>query len=245
MKAGRGTLGAVGVGALFLQALFSRERRQGIGFAAALAPVARTLAGDERKEFLSRHVEDFNTNPAMAGPILGAVMRLEEAAVGGDPEGRERVERFKRAVQSPFAAAGDRLLWRDLRGGGVAAGCALGWVAGVWGPILFLVVYNLVHLGLRVGGVFWGYRRGAEAAGLLRSRRFRLVCRPVSWLGPLGIAAVAVVAGATGPLRPAVATAAVAAAAAGMLLGRGRPGTPRGVFPGAVLLGLALSILMG
>ena len=70
---------------LFLQAAFNPDRRQGIGFGAALAPWARLHGDDaERRAFLERHVKAFNTNPAMAAPILGAVARLETRAAAVD-----------------------------------------------------------------------------------------------------------------------------------------------------------------
>ena len=96
----RGMLTKVGAGLLFLQAAFNPERRQGIGVAAALAPVARLWKDRrDRRAFFLRHLENFNTNPAMAGPILGAVVRLEEdAATGNAAAAERRADRHARAL---------------------------------------------------------------------------------------------------------------------------------------------------
>jgi len=227
---------------LFLQALFSPRRRQGPGVAAAMTWVPDAGGGALRADRLARHTEGFNTNPALAGPILGALARLESEADPEDRAAANRIERFKRACEAPFAAAGDHLLWRGLRGGGGMAGAAAALIAGGWGPAAFLVVYNAGHLGLRVGGVFWGHARGERAAGLLRAgwfARCRVAGLWLARLAPLVLAGALVSASDPGP-----AALALAAAAGGYAAVRGSaPGSV--VLAGAIIVGLIAARLWG
>ena len=179
---------------LFLQAAFNPDRRQGIGFGAALAPWARLHGDDaERRAFLERHVKAFNTNPAMAAPILGAVARLETRAAAGDAVAAKRVLQLKQGTEGPFAAAGDRLVWNGVRPLAGYLGLAAVFWAGGWGVVLFLALYNLVHLGLRLGGVFWGFARGEQVHMLLRGRWLRRAQAVLPWL----VLAAAVLAAAS------------------------------------------------
>ncbi len=243
-RGGTGILVRVAAGTLLLQSAFDAERRQALGVAAALAPAARFWpAGEPRRAFLRRHLENFNTNPAFAGPILGAVVRLEEQAAGGDAEAARRVPRVKRGLEGPFAAAGDAVLWGGARPAAAHWGSAAALAAGAAGPALFLVLYNVVHLGFRVGGVFWGYRRGGDVHRLLRTP----LVRHLAGVFPWAVLAGAVVLGAAAfgepdvPLGPSFAGA--AAAVVGFALGR--RGFTRGTLlaAGAMMFGLIASFL--
>ncbi len=126
----------VAIAGLAFQASFGPDRRQGLGVGTMLAPAAglwRTL--EDRRRFLLRHLENFNTNPAMAGPLMGAVVRFEELAAAGDVEALERLIKLKRGLEGPFAAAGDRLLWVGIRSGAAVVGGIVGWMAGGSGSI--------------------------------------------------------------------------------------------------------------
>lgn len=236
----RRDLWRVAFGVLALQAVFTTERRQGLGVAAALAPLRRLFAAPEDGgRFLRRHAESFNTNPALAGPLLGAVARLEERAAGGDAAAGERARKVKSALEAPFAALGDAFLWNALRPALVLAGGFLAWTAGFWGPVLFLVLYNAVHLGLRVGGVFWGYRRADRVQDLLRAAWLRRGIRAGAWVVAAGVLALALRAwtlpGAPGFLG-------LAGVAAGFVLGR--RGFTRGALlaAGGIIVGLVFSL---
>lgn len=211
----------VALGVLAVQAAFNTERRQGLGVAAALSP-ARRAAGKPDGDRLRRHLETFNTNPAMAGPLLGAVARLEER----DGAGGGRAGKVKAALEAPFAALGDTCLYTALRPSLALWGGFLAVAAGGIGPALFLVLYNGAHLGLRVGGVFWGYRRADRVQDLLRARWLRGGIRAGAWALAAGVTGLALRAW----IHPGIPEGlGLAALACGFLLGR------RGFTRGAVL----------
>jgi PTS system mannose-specific IID component len=236
----------VALGGLFLQASYNPERRQGLGVAAALSGLAdRWAEGPPRREFLKRHCENFNTNPAMAGPLLGASARLEAEGAWGDRGSVERVSVLKQRLEAPFAAAGDALVWNGVRPAAGAIGMAVGVVAAAWGPLLFLLLYNAVHLGLRVGGVFWGHEMGAEVHRLLRSPRLAWGLRAAPWGGAIG---GLLVAGALGSLEtPSAGVLLVSAGALilGALLAHNRLGRGYGLPLGVMILGSILAYTLG
>lgn len=237
----RSSLFRIALGALVLQASYHPERRQGLGMAAALAPLGRRWAEPgSRRRFLERQTEPMNTNPAMAGILLGALARLEARAAAGDPGSAERGSVLRRALEGPFAAAGDALLWTGLRPAAALVGSLVAWRGGAVGVVAFLVLYNAVHLGVRMGGVFWGHGRAESVHRILRWRTLRAALAVLPWavlagtLGVLGAAA----GGSGGP-----GWAAAPAALAGALLGR--RGVSRGglLAGGAIVCGLLLALV--
>ena len=160
-----------------LQATWNYERQQGLGWAWCFAPVLQRLYPDAatRRARLAEHTAYFNTQPTLASLALGAVARLEEqrAMTGSDDDG---VARVKTLLGSALAALGDRLFWFTLRPFAACLGVLLA-LQGSWaGALALLVCYNAFHLTLRLRGVAWGYRLGAEVLSEgLRGRLERAV----------------------------------------------------------------------
>ncbi len=172
-----------------LQATWNYERQQGLGWAWCFAPVLERLYPDAatRRVRLAEHTAYFNTQPTLASLALGAVANLEEqraaaADLGALPD-EDAIPRVKAMLGSALAALGDRLFWFTLRPFVACLGVLLA-LDGSWvGALALLVCYNAVHLTLRLRGVTWGYRLGAEVlAGGLRGRLERAV-RTTSMFG--------------------------------------------------------------
>ena len=238
-----GTLFRVALQTLCLQAAFSNERRQGLGVAGALSPLARVWpeSGD-RSRFLLRHLENFNTNPAMAGPLLGAVCRLEEQAAAGEPGAVDTILRLKRGAEAPFASAGDTLVWGGVRPGAALWGGAIALLFGFWGPVVFLIVYNAVHLGLRLGGVFWGYAQGERVLQLIRSTWFRRGIKGAPWVMVTGaLVMIGVVLGHRGGAEGL----GIGALATGVFLGHRGYAHGTTLALGGMIVGLVLALILG
>lgn len=138
-----------------------------------LIPMLKRLYGVNREalhEALGRHVGFFNANPYMATVAATALARME-----GDGVTAEQVERFKSALVSPLGSLGDRLVWARWRPLCVLL-ALLAFLTGVpwWGvSVLFLVLYNVVPMGLRVWGLRIGWRDGIDVGRTLMSSRLR------------------------------------------------------------------------
>ena len=162
----------------FIQASWSYDRMQSLGFSFALIPVLRRLYPDreERSARMAEHMEYFNTQPYFASFVLGAAARREEDRATGRDPGADPAE-VKKTLMAPLGALGDSFFWGAFKPlAGVVAVAAL--MAGVWwAPLLYLVVYNTVHIGLRATLVFAGYATGGDAVALMARYNFTRMAR--------------------------------------------------------------------
>jgi len=141
----------------------------GCGFAFSLLPVLFRVHGCDTKaleEALGRHSDTFNAHPYLASVAVGAVARMESE--GRDPE---TIERFKAAVRGPLGGLGDRLVWVGWLPLAALVGVATGLGDGSpWlSAGLFLIVYNVGHLGIRLWGFRTGILEGVDVGLALRS----------------------------------------------------------------------------
>jgi PTS system mannose-specific IID component len=132
---------------------------------------------------LVRQSQFFNAHPYFASIAIGAAARAEL-----DGEAPERVERMRTALCGPLGALGDRLIWAGWLPACVALGLVLVTLgARGWGVAAFLVLYNVVHVVLRVWGLRAGWRAGLHVTGALVHPLLR---QGLASVGPLAALAV-------------------------------------------------------
>jgi len=170
-----------------IQSAFSYERMLGIGFGHAVEPLLRPLrerdGGAPYRDALARQSRFFNAHPYFASIAVGAAARAEL-----DGEAPERVERMRTALCGPLGALGDRLIWAGWLPACVALGLVLVTLgARGWGVAAFLVLYNVVHVVLRVWGLRAGWRAGLRVSGALGHPLLR---QGLVSVGPLAALAV-------------------------------------------------------
>lgn len=149
-----------------LQGAFNYERMQNIGYAYAMIPVLRKLYTTEqqRAEALQRHLTFFNSTPAVTPAIMGVSAAMEEQnAREPDTFGTSSINSVKAALMAPLAGIGDSLFWGTFRVIAAGVGVSLASQGNILGPILFLVLYNVPHLLVRVFGLRYGYRFGTSS----------------------------------------------------------------------------------
>jgi mannose/fructose/N-acetylgalactosamine-specific phosphotransferase system component IID len=164
--------------ALLIQASWSFERMQSLGFAYALEPVLRKLY-PEQAEYESRlryHMEYFNTQPYLASFILGAVARLEQDRAAGCNTTAD-IQCIKTTLMAPLGALGDSFFWGGLKPLAAVVATALLFLGAWWAPLLFLIVYNIGHLTLRTAVLFWGYASRGDAMELMNRFRFTKIAK--------------------------------------------------------------------
>ena len=146
---------------LFLQASWNPQGMQNLGLAYAVYPALRRLYPDPEGQAsaVRRHLAFFNTHPYVAAAIVGGVLFHEERIARGE-ERPEAVVAFKAALMGPLAALGDGFFWLSLRPAVGALAAALVPVIFAWAAVVYLVLYNLVHLTLRAWLFALGYRLG-------------------------------------------------------------------------------------
>jgi len=141
----------------------------GGGFSFAMLPLLKRLYRDDPEKLsdaLNRHSEHFNAHPYLANVALGAVCRMEMN--GRNPE---EIRRFKLAVRGPLGGLGDTLVWVGWRPATVLAALCLALCGASPGTtaLFFLVLYNVGHLLLRVGGFALGLEKGSQVGDSLRA----------------------------------------------------------------------------
>jgi len=136
----------------FIQAGFNPQGLQTLGLVYALEPVLKALYPDPHTEqqALERHLTPFNTHPYVAAAFVGGIVRYEQRIAKGTAS-PEDVARFKTGLMGPLAALGDGFFWLSLRPLVSAVGVAMVPLLSVWSVVLFVVLYNAVHLSLRAG----------------------------------------------------------------------------------------------
>lgn len=172
---------------LAIQGSWNYEILLGNGIGFCVEPALRLLPGGihtpKFHEALARESRYFNAHPYLAAVAVGALARAE--LDGEDPV---RIERFRTALCGPLGSVGDRLVWAGwLPFCSLASLAVFGLGASALTVVgLFLVLYNIGHLGLRIWGLNTGWNHGLRVASALGN--------PVLRRGPVQIGRLAALA---------------------------------------------------
>lgn len=189
------------------------------GLAFAMLPLLRRIhAGDPvaLRRSLERQLESFNTHPYLSPLAVGALARMEYEGAA-----TERLTRFRRALETPLGAVGDRLVWGGWRPFCLlVALSAFTLEAGAWTSVfVFLLLYNAGQLYLRARAFQRGWQEGDGAVESLTDPMVQGTIRVLgrSDLVLLGASIVLVVSVLPGvePSAPLAALAAAVAVVAG------------------------------
>ncbi len=157
-----------------LQGCWNYEGMQNVGFAYSILPALRDRYEGRPEELFratKRHLEFFNTHPAMAAVILGATIRLEERVAADEADPRA-VGTFKVGLMGSLGAIGDSYFWGALKPMASAAGAILAFVHPLLGIATLLFLYNLSHLALRFRGFAAGMGGEESAVRFLKDAGF-------------------------------------------------------------------------
>lgn len=151
---------------LFLQASFNYERMQSAGWLYSISPGLKKIHKDKAKlsESMKMHMEFFNTHPFLVTIIMGIVIAMEEAN-----ESVDSIRGLKVAMMGPLGGIGDAIFWLTLLPISAGIGAAMAIDGNVAGPIIFLIMFNVVHFGLRFGLMHYGYKMGVSAISKLKA----------------------------------------------------------------------------
>lgn len=157
----------------YLQSTWNSERLLGLGFCFCLIPIARRLfnSKEELIDFLQRHLDFFNSHPYMATYALGAIADIEEQAHIKKWKDKRPITIFKTRVIGPLGALGDTLFWQIIRPASGLLGIVLLLFIGIWGAVVYLIVYNSAHFCVRIKGLIDSYSKGFDIVRDLSLRR--------------------------------------------------------------------------
>lgn len=165
---------------LNLQASFNYERMQAAGWLYAILPGLKKIHGDNKEDLslsMQHNLEFFNTHPFLVTFVMGIVLSLEQKKADINTIRAVRV-----AAMGPLGGIGDAIFWFTLVPitAGITANMAIG--GSIAGPILFLLIFNLVQFAIRFFLMHWSYNLGTRAIDLLTANA-REFTRAASMLG--------------------------------------------------------------
>jgi len=168
---------SVYVRSLVLQASWNHQRMQNLGLLFCLLPWLRRRTRDAERDrlFCRRYFEFFNTNPYLAGYVMGGLLRLEQERDGAGGLPRGQAQTFRDSLARALASLGDQLFWLGLRPAVALLGCVLALAAGGAG----IVALGSLALLVIVGQLVWrwqaigrGYAAGYDIVNLLGDARW-------------------------------------------------------------------------
>ena len=165
---------------LNLQASFNYERMQACGWLYGILPGLTAIHGEgteDLKTSMAHNLEFFNTHPFLVTFVMGIVLSLEQQKADVNTIRAVRV-----AAMGPLGGIGDAIFWFTLVP--IAAGiCSNMAIEGnVMGPILFLLIFNVVQFAVRFFLMYWSYDLGTKAIELLTANAKEFT-RAASMLG--------------------------------------------------------------
>ncbi|WP_042276680.1 PTS system mannose/fructose/sorbose family transporter subunit IID [[Clostridium] dakarense] len=153
------TLNQMAWRSMFLQASFNYERMQAGGWLYSILPGLKKI--HKNKEDLStsmkHNLEFFNCHPFLITFVMGIIMSLEQKKADV-----QTIRALRVAAMGPLGGIGDAIFWFTLLPISAGIGANLSLQGSILGPIIFFVLFNVVHLGLRFGLMHWSYKVGVE-----------------------------------------------------------------------------------
>jgi PTS system N-acetylgalactosamine-specific IID component len=152
---------------LNLQGSFNYERMQANGWLYGILPGLLAIHGEGSEDLkisMAHNLEFFNTHPFLVTFVMGIVLSLEQqkADIG-------TIRAVRVAAMGPLGGIGDAIFWFTLVP--IAAGiCSNMAIQGsIMGPIMFLLIFNIVQFAVRFFLMHWSYNLGTKAIELLTS----------------------------------------------------------------------------
>lgn len=181
----------------FIQAVWNYHSLLSIGFCYTLVPAAKRIFKEkgERIKFLCRHLNFFNAHPYFASFAIGAIVRVEEDQQVSRQPDPGKVERLKNALIGPLGAIGDQVFWASIK-----PSSALVAVLGIlifkelhWQLIFLgfmLLIYNIPHFFIRIGGIRKGYQLGFEVYKVLNLDEYMNLKRLFGAIGTIALGSI-------------------------------------------------------
>ncbi len=180
---------------IFAQACCSYERLQAPGFFSGMKNIiAKLYKNDEdRAEACQRHMEFYNSEFALVGPIiLGLAISLEEQkAKGADVEGTT-ISAIKTSLMGPLAGIGDTLRQGTLIPIIGSIAISIGIDGNLLGPIFYFVVTLAMNFSISYWLFNKSYQKGKEfVAEFFSGNRIEKLMSSITAMGAMTIGALA------------------------------------------------------
>lgn len=144
---------------LFLQGSFNYERMQACGWLYGILPGLQEIHKNKEdlSTSMSHNLEFFNTHPFLVTFVMGIVLSLEQKKADV-----QTIRALRVAAMGPLGGIGDAIFWFTLTPIAAGIGANLALQGSLLGPIIFLLLFNVVQFALRYWLMHWSYKVGME-----------------------------------------------------------------------------------
>ena len=146
---------------LNLQGSFNYERMQANGWLYGILPGLLAIHGEDSQDLkisMGHNLEFFNTHPFLVTFVMGIVLSLEQQKADINTIRAVRV-----AAMGPLGGIGDAIFWFTLVPIAAGIGSNMAINGSIAGPIVFLLLFNIVQFAVRFFLMHWSYKLGTTA----------------------------------------------------------------------------------
>lgn len=155
-----------------IQSSMNFERMHNIGVAYILLPIFKKIHKNDQEKLkasLKRHLEFYNCHPYMSSFVLGVIIKLEEKLAKEELQDPQIISQVKSTMMGTFGALGDSLFWKTLRPLAAVISLCFAVQGFIYAPLIFLLLYNIPHLTLRIAGLYLGYKEDVKVIKRVQS----------------------------------------------------------------------------
>lgn len=155
---------ALSPGALGMEYSWNYQKQMSVPFCLMLAPMLKKIYRNDPEGYsdsLTRNLEFFNVTHYLAPFVGGIVLSMEELVAKSELK-PEAVSQVKTALMGPISGIGDAFFLNTLRVVCAGIGVSLSLSGSLFGPIVFLLAFNIPAFACRIFGARVGYHLGAS-----------------------------------------------------------------------------------
>ena len=180
------TLNKMAWRSMFLQASFNYERMQAGGWLYSILPGLKKIHKNKQdlSTSMKHNLEFFNCHPFLITFVMGIILSLEQKK-----SDVQTIRALRVAAMGPLGGIGDAIFWFTLLPISAGIGANLSLQGSILGPIIFFVLFNVVHLGLRFGLMHWSYKVGVDGISKL-TKNAKEFTRAATVLGMIVVGAL-------------------------------------------------------
>lgn len=180
------TLNKMAWRSMFLQASFNYERMQAGGWLYSILPGLKKIHKNKQdlSTSMKHNLEFFNCHPFLITFVMGIILSLEQKK-----SDVQTIRALRVAAMGPLGGIGDAIFWFTLLPISAGIGANLSLQGSILGPIIFFILFNVVHLGLRFGLMHWSYKVGVDGIAKL-TKNAKEFTRAATILGMIVVGAL-------------------------------------------------------
>ena len=146
---------------LNLQGSFNYERMQANGWLYSILPGLLEIHGEGSEDLklsMGHNLEFFNTHPFLVTFVMGIILSMEQ-----QKSDINTIRAVRVAAMGPLGGIGDAIFWFTLVPIAAGIGSNMAIEGSLAGPILFLLIFNVVQFAVRFFLMHWSYKLGTTA----------------------------------------------------------------------------------